>query len=150
MKIDLNARITEHFFWREALKLNELGIYVFPESQEVYDNIKHTCEKLELIREIINDRCTLPMEIGLQVTSFYRPEFYNRMIGGAKKSAHKYGLACDFRPTIISCKEVRKWLAEELDTLEIRMERQPKDLPAYKDWVHIDLRQPINDRYFAP
>lgn len=77
----------------------------------------------------------------------YRPPVYNQLIGGAKKSAHMFGLAVDFHVPGMSCDEVRKKLLPKLAEFRIRME----DLPG-SNWVHIDARfvPPGGLRFFKP
>jgi len=82
------------------------------------------------------------------VTSGWRPEGYNKLIGGALNSAHIEGKACDFVVTGIDCDDVREQLEPKLTELGIRME----DLPG-ANWVHIDIRKPLNEdsnRFFKP
>ena len=62
----------------------------FPEdyTQEVSDNI----DKLLILLNKFRDLYGIPMS----VSSGWRPDTINKKIGGAKKSNHMKGLACDF------------------------------------------------------
>lgn len=137
----LNQKIPncQHFRWKEALWLNEWGIYVFPESLTVKKNIIETAQALQNIRDILGKP--------VHVTSWYRPEKYNKHIGGAKTSYHMQGLAVDFIVKGIKADAVREILLEYLTRLDIRME----DLDG-ASWVHIDLGKvgKSGKRFFKP
>ena len=65
----------------------------------------------------------------------YRPPEYNKLVKGAKQSAHLFGLAVDFHAVGMTCDEVRVILEPKLLELNIRME----DLD-HSNWVHIDTK----------
>lgn len=139
MLISLNSQIDncQHFYWYEALRLDTWGVYVWPETLAVRDNIIKTARKLELIRSLLG----VPMVI----ESYYRPKLYNQVIKGAKFSAHLEGLACDFRPVGLEIKTATDMIKPHLDEFDIRMESHSGN------WIHIDLREPTdNRRYFKP
>ena len=138
MRIDLNDNIpgSANFYWSEALYLGSLGSHVFPRDSEVYDNIIKTTKIMEYIRELI--------DCPVRITSFYRPEKYNKHIGGSIKSAHIQGLACDFVPIGEDLQECTRLLIPHLEKLNIRMEKHSGN------WIHIDLMPVINNRYFKP
>ena len=84
------------------------------------------------------------------VTSGLRPGKYNEYIGGAKRSQHTMGKACDFWVVGYEGKDgsdaVRELLKPKLEDFGIRMENLPG-----ATWVHIDLRKPgKSGRYFKP
>lgn len=137
----LDTYITEHFKFSEALFLKTWGIYVYPDTQDVWTNIQKTADVLELIRSIIGKP--------LHITSWYRPEKYNIMIGGAHSSMHVLGLAADFHCDGISCDEVRAILLPHLHALDIRMEAGDA-----QNRVHIDLKRDVKlsneNRVFKP
>lgn len=128
-----------NFRWNEFLVLDKWGIHAFPTNDRVYLNLIQTARKMELIRKYLNDH---PIEI----TSGYRPDKYNKLIGGAPFSAHKLGMACDFRHSKLKPDRVRELLEPVLDDFEIRMEKLPGS-----SWVHIDTKLPgPGGRYFNP
>lgn len=138
MNIDLDAKITEHFIWREALLLSRWHIYAFPDSITHKQNIYDTCLVLEEIRSILQSP--------LKVTSFYRPRKYNHEIGGALESLHMQGLACDFIPTKVPVQKAKLALVDFLEELDCRMEDNGKG-----GWIHIDLGKPgYSGRFFKP
>lgn len=72
------------------------------------------------------------------VTSGFRPPSLNKAIGGAKKSAHSTGMACDFRDH-----------DGALAKFALEMDKQGKlkewglwleDPAATKGWLHLDIR----------
>jgi hypothetical protein len=130
----------DHFKWKEVLRLPRWEIYATPESQNILNNIIRTTQKMDLIRKFFGAPIT--------VTSFYRPNDYNKLIGGATLSAHRLGLACDFIVKGVSSKEARLALFPRLMDLNIRMEKLETA------HVHIDLQcEPTlsnERRFFLP
>ncbi|MBQ9988931.1 MAG: peptidoglycan-binding protein [Clostridia bacterium] len=57
-----------------------------------YPNAQKVLERMELVREKLLR--TWPYAV-LQVRNGYRPEAYNKQVGGARKSRHLYGQAVD-------------------------------------------------------
>lgn len=103
-------------------------------------NIIKLAKKLEEIRLIFNSR-------PIYILSGLRPIQYNKSVNGAENSAHIFGMAADFYVENILSRDVRNVLFNHLETLEIRMEK----LQDYHQWVHIDLRTPVDGvRYFNP
>lgn len=107
---------------------------------------------MEKVREYLGDN-------DINITSWIRPlivscdnpryngQNYNRLVGGAENSAHIGGLACDFTVSRITCDDVRHLLQDQLELLQLRMEKKPGS-----NWVHLDSRQPPpgQPRYFRP
>lgn len=138
MLFDPSSRIpgTANFTWGEALWLPRWNLYCLPTELEEQEIIK-IAFKLQQIRNIFGKSIT--------ITSWLRPKAYNELIGGAKDSAHIYGMAVDFVVANTDCDEVRLKLLNKLDDLKIRME----DIAG--DWVHIDNREPGKQgRFFKP
>jgi hypothetical protein len=140
---DLASPIGEakNFFWHEALWCPQWQVYALPNDIKIVDNIVQTALKMQHIRNLLQKPIT--------VTSWYRPELYNQLIGGSKKSAHMQGLACDFQIKGMPAQKVRDVLKFKLKDLNIRME----DL-SDANWVHIDLRCEADmsneKRFFKP
>jgi hypothetical protein len=76
-----------YFKWSEALYLARLNAYVKPSVIEA-SNILSVVERLDAIRKHFGQPIT--------VTSFLRPDTYNKLIGGAALSHHRTGSAVDF------------------------------------------------------
>lgn len=84
-------RISKHFTFRDATYSREArkrGIKNYP-SKKDYKRIKYTAKRMEKIRKIVGKP--------LYVNSWYRSPNLNRVVGGSHSSAHRDGLAVDFR-----------------------------------------------------
>lgn len=125
-----------HFKWKEALWLGRLQSYVVP-GKAIEKSIIKTAKKMESIRELIDKP--------IKVTSWYRPPTYNAMIKGALNSYHTKGLAVDFYVSGMKSDKVRELIFPHLTRFNIRME----DMPG-SNWVHIDLGEVVNQRFFKP
>lgn len=139
----MTGPISKHFTWHEALYLPSWtreangsdGLTV-----EVSANLEALFKAMDAIREHFGKPITVHVA--------YRPDAYNKQIGGAKHSSHIEGKACDFHVVGMDCDEVRQNILDNglLDSLNLRME----DLPG-SSWVHLDTRQPLNGhRFFKP
>lgn len=108
-------------------------------NDEIKSNLVELGKKMDVVREYFGS------SINVHVT--YRPEAYNKAIGGALHSAHSEGKAMDFDIKGKTCDEVRKALVDNnlLDTWNMRCEDTPGS-----NWVHLDYRAPINKRFFKP
>jgi uncharacterized protein YcbK (DUF882 family) len=134
---DPEFRVTPNFTVREACYLPTWDKMHKPTDEEI-SNLKRTLNLMEKIRALFDK----PIKVHCMI----RPEAYNREIGGALKSAHIKGLACDFSIPDLSCDYVRNRLMAYLRLWEFRMEDLPKS-----NWVHVDLNPPISGkRLFKP
>ncbi len=90
--MDFNEHISPHFRLEEFLvsqTAERHGIDMVP-SDEIVTNITELCDTvLEPFRKAVDSPVI--------ISSGYRPEALNRMIGGSKTSAHRFGRAVDFR-----------------------------------------------------
>lgn len=116
--------MAKYFTLQEFLWLPKLGRHAVP-PPKVEEELLKTMEVMDKIRELVKSPIT--------VTSGYRPEEYNRLIGGAKNSKHILGQACDFVVQGSDCDKVRLFLRPHLDSLRIRLEWLPGS-----NWIHID------------
>lgn len=97
-------------------------------SVDVVANLTRTAQTLEQVRVLLGSRA-------ITISSGYRSPDLNRAVGGAKASAHLYGLAADFicpgygTPPQI-CKAIA---ASNIDFDQLIQEGT---------WVHIGLAQP--------
>lgn len=143
------ARISPNFTVGEALLLPKWGVHHIPNPAQTA-NIVRTTALLERIRAFLGGKA-------ITVTSWIRPgvanvpghskhgQDYNALIGGAKSSAHREGLAVDFRVAGMTCDEVRAALKPKLEEWNFRMENLPES-----SWVHVDLFSPRPNRFFRP
>lgn len=108
----------------EAIKRNLVGVFITISS---------------IIRHLSLDRPT--------ITSAFRNEEYNRLIGGAKRSAHMRGRAVDMVFESHDAEDIRQIFRPLLDAFYIRMENNPG-----APWIHIDtvVIMPGMQRYFLP
>lgn len=144
---DPESQISKYFKVKEALYLPKFNCLHIP-SEEEKSNILKQAEKMDLIRDLFN----LPITIHVWIRpilnnkdSEHHGEDYNILVGGATKSSHKIGLACDFHVKDLTCDEVRIKLEPMLEKYNIRMEDNPGS-----NWVHVDSQQPPlgGRRYF--
>lgn len=83
--------LTNNFKLREALKSStaeRLKLHNCPNDQQ-RAAIKYTAEQMELVRTVLNNRPIL-------VSSWFRNEEVNKVVGGVPNSAHVSGYAVDF------------------------------------------------------
>jgi hypothetical protein len=140
LKLNDNIGQSKWFKWREALWLPQWGIYGIPKDESILANIEKTALAMDKIRTMFGKE--------IQVTSWLRPEKYNVLIGGSKKSSHIQGLGCDFLIADHESSAVREILRKYLKDVGVRMEN------LNTVHVHIDLKCDVdmsNDaRYFKP
>ena len=152
--INPEDNITLNFKWKEALWCTGFNENHTPTLDE-FVSIKAMASKMEQVREIFSH--VYKQNIKIIVHSWIRPnmfwntdsqkhgEDYNDFIGGAINSAHIYGCAVDFHPhPIISCNNGRKVLLPHLERLGLRMENYPGN------WIHIDTKPVLSNRFFRP
>jgi hypothetical protein len=120
--------LTEHFTLEEmtfsptAIKK---GIDNTPNAQAI-KNLTVLCEKiLEPLRTHVGGP--------IKISSGYRCEVLNSLIGGAKSSQHKIGQAADI-DLKEKCAEAFHWIRENLDYDQIIWEFGNDKQP---DWIHI-------------
>jgi uncharacterized protein YcbK (DUF882 family) len=148
---DMKSQLTPNFTVGEALYLPSYKVYHKPTDEEKANIVKHAAS-MELVREYlgtnpINITCWIrPLAINCD-NPMFNGRNYNRLVGGAENSAHIQGLACDFTVSRITCDDVRHLLEDQLERLQLRMEKKPN-----ANWVHLDSRQPVpgKSRYFIP
>lgn len=87
-----------YFKWSEALYLPRLNAYVKPSITEA-SNIMNVVARLDPIRAHFG--------VPITITSFLRPDMYNKLIGGAALSHHRTGSALDFTVLGLSGDAVR-------------------------------------------
>ena len=137
VNLDNNIPECKYFKWSEVLWLPRWKIHVVPRKEQ-RNNLMMIAKKLDWIRAYFSKP--------IYVTSGFRPEIYNQVIGGAPSSYHKKGLALYFVVEGLHANDVRKQLEPLLEHLGIRMEKLRN-----ASWTHIDLGKPgITGRYFIP
>lgn len=121
------------FTWEEALFLPQLNKHYEPTPTEE-KNIIALAQALDKIRA----KYGKPMK----VTNWIRPEIdgvdYNALVGGAKASKHKVGLAVDIQDTNESIAQFNLLNIDFLTSLGIYVE----DTEKTKGWEHYQLSKP--------
>ena len=142
---DTKCEITPHFCVKDAVWLpryNRLATPADGLTLEKQANLIMLLHQMEVVRAFLGDK-----PINGHVT--YRPKEYNVLVGGAKNSAHIYGMAMDFNVIGMSCDDARKLIVPKLTVWRMRCE----DVPG-STWVHLDQRTPTNNddarRFFKP
>lgn len=143
--LDPNARISQYFTFKEALWLPRWNRMANPSdglTQDVINNLVTIFKIMDKVREFIGKP--------IHVHCAYRPEAYNKLVGGSKASAHMClnGLAAvDWSVKGIPCETIRQQLIPKLEEFGIRLENNGPD----GNWLHVDLRKPgPGGRYFKP
>lgn len=150
---DPKCRISVYFTVKDAIWLNEWSRL----ANEV-DGLTVDI-KLKLFKFFILKADLVRFKVGAPVytKSCYRPVKYNKLIGGAKSSAHMClgdAVAWDFWANVdldqdkdgADCDLIKAVLMPELEKLNLRMEDNGKGA----NWVHVDDRVTNGNRFFKP
>lgn len=150
MSSDINwtnpkSKISKYFTVGEATWLPRLKMYYTP-TEEEKSNIIKLAERLDKARELLNKPFTVNVWIrpttidpktGKQVD-------YNALVGGAKNSQHRLGLAVDLEVKGMVASEVRAALKPHLEEINLYMEDDVS-------WCHFQLSPPRSgNRIFKP
>lgn len=135
--------LTKHFSYREMTRSETArrhGIDNTPNSTEL-DNIRYTAEQMEKVREYLNEKYQKP--IAIIVTSCFRNEKVNRLVGGSRTSAHRYGLAADCDATGFTSTAFAKEIIQMKDKGLIDYDQLILEFPERGDgaWVHIGFKK---------
>jgi hypothetical protein len=131
-----SGKVSKYFTVKECCWLPSWGKLHSPTEAEAA-NMQAMALKMDLVREILGK----PINVHVWI----RPPEYNKLIGGAPKSAHITGRAVDF-DCGEDCDITRTKLLPHLEKLGLRME----DLPGSR-WVHLGNDWvPGNKHFFKP
>lgn len=127
----MSNNISKFFTWEEFLWLPKWN-RMATEDDGLDDVVKFNIKRLvfgvlEPLRAILGQ----PMDI----VSGFRPEEYNKLIGGAPLSTHKSGAAADFYVKEIPSEEVRNTIIPFCGMYGFRVELGTPH-------VHVDIRRP--------
>lgn len=141
MKIDHKYQISKHFKLGEFTLMRRTKNYA-DFNYEVLRNIILLSDVMDKIRDYFNRP--------ILITSGYRNDWYNKLIGGAERSKHLSGRAADFvvldGKGIVDCDLVREQLKPLMGVYKFSME----DLPG-SNWIHIDLDKRGEEyKFFKP
>jgi hypothetical protein len=147
---DPNSKVSKFFTVRECTFLPRFS--ACHQTTEIEQaNIIRMASVMDAVRELVDS--PISVHVWIRPTSSNIPdndhngENYNSLVGGASRSAHISGLACDFDVKGSTCDEIRALLEPKLEELGARMERKPGS-----GWVHLDVAPvpPGGHRYFTP
>lgn len=135
--------ITEHFSHREMTRSETArrhGIDNTPSPSEL-NNITYTAQQLEKVRAYLNNKYQRP--IAIIITSCFRNEKVNRLVGGSKTSAHRLGLAADCDATGFTSADFAKEIIQMKDKGLIDYDQLILEFPERGDgaWVHIGFKK---------
>ena len=89
VKLYSDTKVTKHFSKKEltvSSTADRMGIKNTPTDAE-WENILYLATQLEKIREYLG--------APIRISSAFRSEKVNKLVGGSSTSAHRYGLAAD-------------------------------------------------------
>ena len=136
---DPACKVSKYFTVYEAIYLPAWVSLATDLTDDIKEALVNLFEKMDAIREHLN--------VPLIVHVSFRPEKYNKLVGGAKHSAHMARkenghliAACDFHPSYKtmgrseSCTYAKELLQAKVASLGMRMEDNGKDA----GWIHLD------------
>ena len=131
------TQVTTNFSLKELTRsetARRYGVANTPSAAEL-ENIKYTAQQLEKIRTYIGRP--------IIVTSCFRNEKVNRLVGGSATSAHRFGLAADCDAAGLTSLEFAKLLLKMRDEGKLQFDQLILEFPERGDgaWVHIGFRR---------
>lgn len=130
------TQVTQNFSLRELTRsetARRMGVENIPTEKEM-QNIRKTAEQLEKIREYVGR--------GIIVTSCFRSEHVNKLVGGSPTSAHRFGSAADCDAIGMTSFAFAKKLIEMRDVGKLVFDQLILEFPERGDgaWVHVGFR----------
>lgn len=148
--MNLTDKISKYFTLNEATYLPKWKTNHILSNEELSD-IKHLAAIMDKVRELIGKPCSV--HVWMRPESLNNPqsehhgESYNKLVGGAPKSMHRFGRAVDCHFEGISCADAKKIILPKLAELGLRMEDNGENA----QWIHLDTRNPgPGGRFFKP
>jgi len=147
--MNLTEKISKYFTLGEATYLPKWNTNHIPTEEEL-TNLRRLAAVLDAVRDYIGSPIIVHVWIRPEaancVNSDHNGQSYNKLVGGASRSLHRYGLACDFHFKEIGCDDAKILLMPKLEDFGLRME----DNGAGAGWIHLDLGKPNPNRFFKP
>ena len=137
------TQITPHFSYRELTRSETARRHGVSNTTSQADlaNITYTANQLEKVRAYLNNKYQKP--IAIIVTSCFRSEKVNKLVGGSKTSAHRFGLAADCDATGFTSRAFAKEIIEMRDKGLITFDQLILEFPERGDgaWVHLGFKK---------
>lgn len=140
-------QITQNFSLKELTRsemARRAGIDNTPSEAEL-ENIKYTAEQLEKVREYVGR--------AIIVTSCFRNESVNKLVGGVPTSAHRFGLAADCDAVGLTSLAFGKLILKMRDEGEIKFDQLILEYPERGEgaWIHLGFRRnaPMRNQVFT-
>jgi hypothetical protein len=147
--VDLSKKISKYFVLKDCLfsssaeRRPDLQELQYNPSDEIVQNLILVCTNcLDRIYEYLHSQ-----GYGMSITSGYRSEKLNKLIGGSSTSDHVKGRAIDFQIFLldrkttlnlnIGYKLLYKWITQNLEYDQLIWEYGNVDCPS---WLHISYR----------
>lgn len=127
-------KITEHFTFEELTNSSshpELVEQNRLDAQPVLKQLKYTAGTLEELRTVIGEP--------LLISSGFRNEALNKVVGGSSTSKHKLGLCADFIPNSKAVNEAFKLIIENRDKCPSLRKCIIEGVKG-KTWLHIQAK----------
>ena len=136
------TQVTKNFSLRELTRSETArrhGVENTPNEKEM-QNIRKTAEQLEKIRDYVGKP--------IIVTSCFRSERVNKLVGGSPTSAHRFGSAADCDALGMTSLAFAKKLIEMRDVGKLAFDQLILEFPERGDgaWVHIGFRHNSQQR----
>ncbi|MGL5904710.1 MAG: D-Ala-D-Ala carboxypeptidase family metallohydrolase [Cetobacterium sp.] len=132
----MKIRETKNFKIKEvAVSASYPHLAILPTDELIIDNINHTLEKLQIIR----DDLAKPMII----LSFYRDEKLNIAVKGATNSQHKDGTAVDFTISGANMQLVAKYIHRKNFTFIDKIICYPQ-----QKFIHLTILKKGSNKYW--
>jgi len=136
----MEEKFTENFTVEEMIKsqtATRLGIDNFPD-MEAFVSLGKLCD---MVLQPVRSSLKTPVI----VTSGYRCDMLNAIIGGAKGSQHTLGEAADFEVIGYTNREVYDWIKDNLEFDQLILEHYNPEIPN-SGWVHCSYVDEIHNR----
>lgn len=129
-------QLTPHFTIDEFIesdKADEHGIENMPSAAEC-DNLMITASRMEIVRKILGGK-------PIKITSGFRCQELNAIVGGSATSAHTKGMAVDFQcPSFGTPRQICMAIVQAMQAIPLS-ELPIDQLINEGSWVHIGFRQ---------
>jgi hypothetical protein len=127
--VDINMKLTTNFHLWELVQsstADRLGIDNIPNAEEIR-NLQKLCEKiLQPARDALGP---------IKISSGFRSEELNRVVGGVSNSDHRLGFAADVIPVSVSTRRLAEWVTQNCPEFDqVILEFGTLDKP---NWIHL-------------